>query len=64
MPGVHCEPELSSYEPASLTNDLHPLTVDRRIFFFLMHILVLIDHQPYGMIVLWVSLLLTAHSWS
>lgn len=33
-------------------------------FFFLMHILVLIDHQPYGTIVLWVSLLLTAHSWS
>lgn len=41
-----------------------PLHCCQEHFFFLMHILVLIDHQPYGMIVLWVSLLLTAHSWS
>jgi len=32
-------------------------------FFFLMHILALLDHQPYGRFVLWVSLLLTACSW-
>lgn len=53
-------------EASIRSNDLHPVTVDRTFFFFfcLMHILVLIDHQPYGMIVLWVSLLLTAHSWS
>lgn len=33
-------------------------------FFLRMHILVLIDHQPYDRVVLWASLLLTAHSWS
>lgn len=33
------------------------------VAFFLIYILALLDHQPYGRFVLWVNLLLTAHIW-
>lgn len=30
---------------------------------FLVHVVALLDHQPYGRSVMWTSLLLKAHSW-